>query len=138
MTAPWYVLLEEGHIDYEHARWPYTPHWDLRRTEHAEGNQEDAEAAGLQVAKTHIPESFCLRRGDRPHRSVFAAQPGTWLIKLRSRRLEAHFRVTVGQLVHVEEELEAALPEGFPEYSHSTWSPLKFLLGGSFTKKTKA
>ncbi|MGX1127908.1 hypothetical protein RKD49_000098 [Streptomyces glaucescens] len=138
MTASWYVLIEEGHIDYEHAQWPYTPHWALRRTEHVEGNQDDAEAAGLQVAKTHIPESFYLRSGDRPHRSVFATQPGMWLIRLRSRQLEGHFRVTVGQLVHVEEELEAALPEWFPEYSHSTWSHLKFLLGGSFTQKTKA
>ncbi|MEU2752467.1 hypothetical protein ABZ613_40485 [Streptomyces collinus] len=138
MTASWYVLLEEGHVDYEHAAWPYTRQWELRWTEHVEGDQDDAEAAGLQLAKAHIPEAFYVRPGDRPHRSVFSTQSGTWLVKLRSRQSEVHFRVTASQLVYVEEEVAVALPEWFPEYSHSTWSHLKFLLGGTFTRKSKA
>ncbi|MBD0419290.1 hypothetical protein H0H10_08900 [Streptomyces sp. TRM S81-3] len=138
MTTSWYALLEEGHIDYERAQCCYRPQWEMRQTEHVEGSQEDAQAAGLRMAKTHIPESFYLRPGDRPHRSVFATQAGTWVVQLKSRQAEAHFRVTVGQLVHTEEELGGSLPEWFPEYSSSTWSYLKFLLGGSLIKKSKA
>jgi hypothetical protein len=110
----------------------------MRRTEHVEGSQEDAQAAGLRMAETHIPESFYLRPGDRPHRSVFATQAGTWMVQLKSRQVEVHFRVTVGQLVHAEEELASPLPDRFPEYSSSTWSNVKFMLWGSGTKLGKA
>ncbi|CAL9331272.1 hypothetical protein [Streptomyces sp. enrichment culture] len=137
VTTHWYVLVEEAHVDYEHESWSCTPSWELRRTEHVAGDRKDAEAAGLELAKKHIPESFYVHPGDQPHRSVFSTQSGAWIVSLKSRRQQTHFRVTTGQLVHSEEELVAPLPEWFPEY-HSTWSHLKFLLGGSFTKRSKA
>lgn len=109
-----------------------TPRWEVVLTGHVEGDRQDAEVVGLEVAKSYVPEPFYLGSGDRPRRSVFRVQDGSWLVKLRGYQTEVHFRVSVGELVHGEEEIPVPLPECKPVRRTGTFASLRFLITGSF------
>ncbi|MFJ6573761.1 hypothetical protein ACIQNU_40850 [Streptomyces sp. NPDC091292] len=132
MTGSWYVLTEEGRVDFQRRQCCYQQEWQLTRTQHVEGDRQEAEAAGLRVAKTHVPEGFHLYPGDTPRRSVFVLREGSWLVSLGIRQAEVHFRVSVGELVHTAEESTAPRPAPVAGRGHHTLAWLKFLVTGSF------
>ncbi|WP_030396454.1 hypothetical protein [Kitasatospora purpeofusca] len=116
MTGPWYVVLEEETKNYAsidgHGYDLYR--WHLARTTEGEGTREAAEAAARSLADSHVPDSVgrFLYPGARPGRQVYRMPDGTLLVRLTRRYDETRFRVSVGELIAVQEEVEGErLPE---------------------------
>ncbi|MEU3370338.1 hypothetical protein ACFYM2_25440 [Streptomyces sp. NPDC006711] len=138
MTDDWYVLIEE----------------DTRTTKRADGvelrlhrwmlvgkhrigqDREQAVAAAEDAALRHIPSVLArhARPGDEPGREAFLAPDGTWVVLVRQRLRECHFRVTAARLMHARTETEAppkSMKEKFrsslkgPEPLPQPWAPAR-------------
>ncbi|MFJ3902260.1 hypothetical protein [Streptomyces sp. NPDC090025] len=110
MTGSWYVVLEEeteryvsidgeGHDLYR---------WHLARTTEVEGDRSAAEAAARELAESHLPAQIArfLNPGGRPARQIYRMPDGTLLVRLTRAYDETRFRVSVGELVSSQEEIE--------------------------------
>ncbi|MFC4469544.1 hypothetical protein ACFPH6_34415 [Streptomyces xiangluensis] len=86
--------------------------WHLVTSEQVEGGRGAAEARAEELASRHVPQHIArhLKPGGRPHRSLFRMQDGTWLVRVKRSYEEAHFRVSVGELIRAEEEIEERKP----------------------------
>ncbi|MEK2493261.1 hypothetical protein WN990_27270 [Kitasatospora purpeofusca] len=111
MTGSWYVVLEEetekyASIDgsgYDLYR------WHLAQTTEVQGTRAAAEAAARSLADSHVPDKISrflyLYPGARPGRQVYRMPDGTLLVRMTRRNDEAHFRVSVGELIASQEEV---------------------------------
>ncbi|MFG2129029.1 hypothetical protein ACGFNV_14690 [Streptomyces sp. NPDC048751] len=114
-TSSWYVFLEEDAESFEslETKGLFLHRWHLVASQHVEAGRQAAEARARELADSHVPQHVAKRlepRG-RPHRSVFRMQDGTWLVRVRYGYAKTHFRVSMGELVRTEEEVEGGLKE---------------------------
>ncbi|MEU2281624.1 hypothetical protein ABZ614_06590 [Streptomyces sp. NPDC013178] len=115
-TSSWYVFVEEDTEERKSVEnGSFSVHrWRLVESQHVEGGKQQAEVAARELALGRDPDpSFTNGRGapgSRPGRSVFRMQDGSWLVKVKYRLAETHYRVSIGELIHTEEETEGEWP----------------------------
>jgi hypothetical protein len=92
--ASWHVLLEETAVLGDE-------YW-ISRIERVEGDAERARERALELAKSH--ERLVRER----KRSIFRMGDDSFMVVVENDTLRERFRVSVGELVHVEEHVEDA------------------------------
>ncbi|MEU6574278.1 hypothetical protein [Streptomyces sp. NPDC046805] len=120
----WYVFIEE---DTEEREWTgdssFLQHrWQLVAGHHVDGGKRAAESKAEELADSHVPQCIArrLNPGGRPRRSVFRMHDGTWLVQVKYRYDELHFRVGIGELVRAEEEIKGKEPPEPPKRGFKT------------------
>ncbi|MEU6673798.1 hypothetical protein [Streptomyces sp. NPDC046925] len=118
-TPSFYVFVEEDTRQFESVESTsfYLHRWHLVAGEPVDGGRAAAEARAEGLAGSHIPQCMerFLRAGGRPYRSVYRMHDGSWLVKLKYRSDELHFRVSTGELAFMEEEIEGQDPPKRPK-----------------------
>lgn len=115
MTASsWYVFVEE---DTDELVWVdnknfFVHRWHLVESRHVDGGRQEAEAAAQELADSYVPHITYGRgaSGSRPGRSIFRMHDGAWLVTVKYGAAKAHYRVSIGELIRVEEEIEGEQP----------------------------
>ncbi|MFE3186934.1 hypothetical protein ACFXKR_39740 [Streptomyces violascens] len=111
MTDEWYVLIEEDTRISEHPDGVQLKlhRWMLVGAHRIGRDEAEAVAAAEDAALHYIPRVLVrhARPGGEPGRHVFLAQDGTWVVLVRQRHRECHFRVTTARLMHAQAEREA-------------------------------
>ncbi|MCX5387319.1 hypothetical protein [Streptomyces sp. NBC_00083] len=111
MINEWYVLIEEDTMIGENADGVHLRlhRWMLVGTHRIGQDRAEAVAMAEDAALRYIPRVLArhARPGDEPGREAFLAQDGTWVVLVRQRRRECHFRVTAARLMHSRTEEEA-------------------------------
>ncbi|MBZ4318938.1 hypothetical protein [Streptomyces huiliensis] len=123
-TSSWYVFVEEDAKAWDRVEGVdlYLHRWQLVVSEHIDGGREAAEVRAEELASAHVPAYIArfLNPGGRPQRSVFRMVDGSWLVQVKLRWDETHFRVHVGRLTLTEEEIEGEEPSP-PEKKRLKW-----------------
>ncbi|MFE9574709.1 hypothetical protein ACFYMW_40480 [Streptomyces sp. NPDC006692] len=111
MTGEWYVLIEEdGWINERADGVALRLHrWTLVGTHRIGGDRAEAVAAAEDAALHYVPRGLARRArpGDESARDAFLTQDGSWVVLVRQRHRECHFRVSMARLVHARAEKEA-------------------------------
>ncbi|MEU8779487.1 hypothetical protein [Streptomyces sp. NPDC048606] len=111
MTDEWYVLIEEN--VHEPRRVDGTElnlyRWRMAGSYFIDGGEERAQEVAVDAARHYLPRELAdhARPGDVPGRSAFQTGDGAWMVSIRQRGRGCHVRVTIGRLVHLQDESEA-------------------------------
>ncbi|MFF4324811.1 hypothetical protein [Streptomyces sp. NPDC001568] len=111
MTDEWYVLIEEN--VHEPRRVEGTElemfRWRVAGSYFIDGGEERAVEVAEDAARNYLPRELAehARSGDVPGRRAFLTRDGAWVVSIAQRGRGCHIRVTVGRLVHLQDESEA-------------------------------
>ncbi|TYC73635.1 hypothetical protein [Streptomyces sp. CB01881] len=106
----WYVLIERDRRDYGDSVYY---RWQLAPPKEAPLGREQAVELAEETARTYLPRESGEPAGT-PARRVFRLPDGGFLVQLHYRGWKRHFRVSVGELVHAEEEAPPPSPANPP------------------------
>ena len=107
----WHVLIEcdvRGH-DWVAGESATYYRWELARSQAAPGGREQAREAAEEFARTYVPKEGADPQG-RPSRKVYRQSADSWLVEVGHQYWKRHFRVSVAELVHTEDEAPAPRP----------------------------
>ncbi|MFF7995578.1 hypothetical protein ACFZDG_38135 [Kitasatospora xanthocidica] len=112
----WYVLIERDTRENDWVAGESTGYhrWELGKPLEAPKGREQALALAEEAARSHVPREGGRPEG-KPARRVFRLAEGSWLVEVQYQHWTRHFRVSVAQLVHVEEEVPPPRPTTPPK-----------------------